>query len=119
MSFVVASPSEPPAVEHSEGDRQVAQVLALLEDDRAEAISIATLLERGVKSPAQAVYELQLAGYRIDRVSQTDSGGHTTLGYRLQGVAAAASGPVPVSSQPGHRDGPGRRPVERRTAGTS
>jgi hypothetical protein len=67
----------------SEGERELAHVLALLEGNRAGSLTIATLRERGVKAPAQAVYDLQLAGYAIDRVSHTGPGGQRSFGYRL------------------------------------
>jgi hypothetical protein len=69
----------------SEGDRELARVLALLQDDRAGSVTIAALRERGIKAPAEAVYDLQLAGHAIDRVSCTDPHGHRTFGYRLHG----------------------------------
>ena len=72
------------------GDADVARALTLLEGDRAGAITIAALQERGVKAPAQAVYTLQLAGYGIDRVSCEGPDGRRTLGYRLH----RPSGPV-------------------------
>ena len=75
---------------HSEGGRELARVLALLEGDQAGSMTVAALRERGVKAPGQAVYTLQLAGYAIDRVSGTDLGGHRTLGYRLRGSGAPA-----------------------------
>jgi hypothetical protein len=78
---------------HHEGDRELARALALLQDDRAGSVTIAALRERGVKAPAQAVYDLQLAGHAIDRVSCTDPGGHRTFGYRLHGSPAGAAEP--------------------------
>ena len=74
----------------SEGDRELARALALLEGDPAGSVTIAALRERGVKAPAQAMYDLQLAGHAIDRVSCTDQGGRRTFGYRLHGPSAAA-----------------------------
>ena len=79
---------------HSEGDRDLARALALLQGDRAGSVTIAALRERGVKAPAQAVYDLQLAGHAIDRVSCTDPCGHRTLGYRLHRPPAGAAEPV-------------------------
>ena len=76
---------------HSEGDRELARALALLQGDRAGPVTIAALRERGVKAPAQAVYELQLAGYEIDRVPCRCSDGHTTQGYRLRAASALAA----------------------------
>jgi hypothetical protein len=78
----------------SEGERELARALALLEGDQAGSVTIAALRERGVKAPAQAMYDLQLAGYAIDRISCTDPRGHRTFGYRLHGS------PAPVSTRP-------------------
>jgi hypothetical protein len=60
------------------------RLLALLNADVAVAVSVADLRARGVSAPAQAAYELQLAGYEIDRVYCTDMDGRPALGYRLQ-----------------------------------
>ena len=78
---------------HSEGDRALARVLALLQGDRAGAVTIDALRERGVNAPAQLMYDLQLAGYRIDRISCADLGGHRTFGHRLHGSPAGAAEP--------------------------
>ncbi len=79
---------------HSERDRELARALALLQGDQAGPVTIAALRECGVKAPAQAVYDLQLAGHAIDRVSCTDPRGHRTFGYRLHGSPARAAEPV-------------------------
>ena len=59
----------PPSAEdvHPQGEvaRELERVVALLEGDKAGAVTIAALLERGVQEPAQAVYGLQLAGYAM------------------------------------------------------
>jgi hypothetical protein len=85
--------STPTGTDHvrpqSEGDRDLARTLALLEGDQAGSITVAALRNHGVKAPAQAVYELQLAGYAIDRVRFKDPQGRKTLAYRL------ASAPAP------------------------
>jgi len=84
-----------PKVEHpgplSAGDRDQSRVLRLLEADRDGGLTIAVLRERGVEAPALTVYELQLAGYEIDRVPCGCSDGHTTLGYRLRASSAPAA----------------------------
>ena len=69
-----------------DGDR--ARVLRLLEDDQTGALTIAALRERGVEAPALIVYELQLAGYEIERVHVRQPDGHVSLGYRLRAAAA-------------------------------
>lgn len=55
------------------------------QDDPSASVTIAALRERGVKAPAQAVYDLQLLGHAIDRVSCTNLNGDRTLEYRLHG----------------------------------
>ena len=86
---LMANSATPTSTDHvqpySEGDRELARALALLQDDRAGSVTIAALRERGIKAPAQAVYDLQLLGHAIDRVSCTDPDGHRTFGYRLHG----------------------------------
>ena len=64
-------------------DRDTARVLALLEDNRDDAVTIGDLRELGVHTPGQVIYALQLAGYDIDRAPlQRKPGG--PLGYRLR-----------------------------------
>jgi hypothetical protein len=73
----------------TEAERELARALELLESDHTGAVTVAALRERGVRAPAQAVYDLQIAGYAIDRVTSTDAGGHSTSGYRLRGSEAS------------------------------
>ncbi|MGZ4287925.1 MAG: hypothetical protein ACXVW5_27465 [Solirubrobacteraceae bacterium] len=70
-------------------DRDLARVLALLEDDQAGGLTIADFGERGVQAPAQAVYMLQLAGYDIDRVHREHPHRHRTPAYRLRALGGA------------------------------
>ena len=79
---------------HVGGNRDSARVLTLLEANQTGGLTIAALRERGVKAPAQAVYELQLAGYEIDRVTFENPDGHATLGYRLRPASAPAAGQI-------------------------
>lgn len=48
--------------------------------------TISELHQHGIGAPAQAIYELQLAGYMIDRVP-VHTNGSTTYGYRLRGFS--------------------------------
>lgn len=68
-----------------------ARVLTLLGADDGAALTMAALREHGVQAPAQAIYELRLDGYEIDRVPCEDSDRHTTIGYRLRISAAIPS----------------------------
>ena len=74
----------------SGGARNEARLLAMLESDEAGGLTIAALREHGIRDPGQAVYALQLAGHRIERVNCTDSDGHTGLGYRVRASSPAA-----------------------------
>jgi hypothetical protein len=90
MAYRTRKRSADRAMAPSEGERELARVLALLEEDPDGSLTIAALREHGVRAPAQAVYDLQLGGYVIDRVTCTGPGGQGSFGYRLH-VA-----PVPV-----------------------
>ena len=68
-----------------------ARVLTLLRADDSGAVTMAALREHGVRAPAQAIYELQLDGYEIDRVPCESRDRHTTIGYRLRTSAAIPS----------------------------
>jgi hypothetical protein len=71
--------------------------LALLQANQTGAISIGDLRDVGVGAPAQAVYDLQLAGYAIDRVSYTTADGLPSVGYRLHHAVARASEQAVIS----------------------
>ena len=60
------------------------RVLALLESAEEDAVTISQLRAQGVATPGQSVYELQLAGYPIDRIPTRGLAGHRSLGYRLR-----------------------------------
>jgi hypothetical protein len=68
-----------------------ARVLTLLGAHDSGALTMAALREHGIQAPAQAIYELQLDGYEIDRVPCKSSDRHTTIGYRLRTSAAIPS----------------------------
>jgi hypothetical protein len=71
------------------GARNEARVLALLESDEAGGLTIAALREHGIQAPGQAVYALELAGHKIDRVNCEDSDGP-----RAWGTACAPPRPL-------------------------
>ncbi len=64
--------------------QDAARVLILLSADDSRALTMAALREHGIQAPAQAIYELQLNGYKIDRVTCETNDRHPTLGYRLR-----------------------------------
>ena len=54
-------------------------------DSAARPLTLGELHEYGVATPGQALYELQLAGYRFTRVyGRDDHRRRTLLGYRLE-----------------------------------
>lgn len=54
-------------------------------DSAARPLTLGELHDRGVALPGQALYELQLAGYRFTRVFGRDKQRRRTLlGYRLE-----------------------------------
>jgi biotin operon repressor len=58
-------------------------VLRVLRDAGDRPVSLAELRERGIANPAAVIYELELAGYRIDRVHRHGR----LLGVRLESPA--------------------------------
>ena len=85
-----ADPSQP----LSAGDRDLSRVLSLLEGGQDGALTIAALRERGIGAPALTLYELQLAGYEIERVPYKNADGHTSPSYRLCAAPAPATEPA-------------------------
>jgi hypothetical protein len=75
---------------------------ALLEQG---AVTLRELHDQGVKFPAQEMYELQVAGYAIDRLRLIDASGQPTLGYRLgaQPQAVFDHGVARATKPVGHR----------------
>jgi hypothetical protein len=96
MSVHAVGPRAERARSPSAGNRDLTRVLGLLEANRARGLTLAALRERGVETPAMSVYELQLAGYEIERLLCEAPDGRTTLGYRLRAA------PVPPIDQPRH-----------------
>ena len=65
---------------------ELTRVLALLESAEEHALTISELRAHGIGTPGQSVYELQLAGYPIERVHRRrGASGCTVLAYRLGG----------------------------------
>ncbi len=62
---------------------EAAHALELLRGRGDELLTIAELHADGVRAPAQALYELELAGYRLDRIRTHGAAGVGALGYRL------------------------------------
>jgi len=77
-------------------DRAAARLLALLADNPHDALTIAAMRERGIDTPAQVIYALQLAGYDIER---TPGAGNPCgpPGYRLRSGIPRADGQADAS----------------------
>ncbi len=88
MSIDAVQPRAELARPPGAGDRDLTRLLRLLETDQDGGLTIAALRERGIETPAMSVYELQLAGYEIERVPCEHRNGRTTLAYRLRAAPA-------------------------------
>jgi hypothetical protein len=68
-------------------------MLELFDAAASRPLTLADLQEGGVAMPGQALYELQLAGYRIARVYGRDEARRRTLlGYRLDRFGGPRAG---------------------------
>lgn len=79
-----------------------ARLLDLLAADRDEAPTMTDLRERGVPMPGQAIYELELDGYPVERVRHRGRRrGCPSIGYRLGGLSpnAGSGRPDPRSTR--------------------
>jgi biotin operon repressor len=65
-------------------------VVRALRDAGDRPVSLAELRERGIANPAAVIYELELAGYEIDRVHRHGR----LLGVRLGAVAEPRNEPA-------------------------
>lgn len=70
--------------------RRQDSVLRVLRDAGDRPVSLPELRERGIANPAAVIYELELAGYRIDRVHRHGR----LLGVRLASAAEPPAEPV-------------------------
>jgi biotin operon repressor len=71
-------------VPHDLARRRQDTVLRALRDAGDRPVSLVELRERGIANPAAVIYELELAGYEIDRVHRQG---------RLVGVRVGAAAP--------------------------
>ena len=59
-------------------------LVAMLPATGERPVGMGQLVGAGITSPAQRIYELELAGYRIERVRVADPDGkRPVMGYRL------------------------------------
>jgi hypothetical protein len=65
-------------------DSDRARLLHLLASVDTDPLTIADLRERGIRMPGQAIYELELDGYPVERVHYRGrTRGCSIIGYRL------------------------------------
>ena len=75
------------------GDHDTTRMLELFDIAEARPLTVAELRDGGVAMPGQALYELQLAGYRIARVyGRDDAQRRMLLGYRLDRFGGPRTG---------------------------
>lgn len=59
------------------------RLLTVLREADGRPVGPAALAEAGIDDPASAIYELELAGHRIERAYSDNGAGRRLLGYRL------------------------------------
>jgi hypothetical protein len=73
------------------GTSDCARLLHVLDAAEGDGLTIGDLRERGIQMPGQAIYELELDGYPVERVRPRGSARRCrVLGYRLSAHAADA-----------------------------
>lgn len=80
-SSIGTGPDPRPAQETADRER----LLHALAEARDEPLTMAELRERGIQMPGQALYELELDGYEVERVHRrSPTHGRGVLAYRLR-----------------------------------
>jgi hypothetical protein len=73
------------------------RLLDVLVEADGRPISPRALAQAGVEDPANAIFQLEQAGYRIERAYETSSGGQRSLlGYRLTRALRHVGGPSAI-----------------------
>ncbi len=63
------------------------RLLGVLREADGRPVGLTALAEAGIEDPANAIYELERAGHRIEReYAEVTSGRRRLLGYRLRGA---------------------------------
>ena len=60
------------------------RLLSVLREADGSPVGATALNEAGIDDPASAIYELELAGHRIERAYSDNAAGRRLLGYRLR-----------------------------------
>ena len=62
------------------------RLLGVLREAEGRPVGLSAISEAGIEDPANAIYELERAGHRIEReYSDVSTGRRRLLGYRLRG----------------------------------
>lgn len=59
------------------------RLLSVLREAEGRPVGPTALADAGIDDPASAIYELELAGHRIERAYSDNAAGRRLLGYRL------------------------------------
>jgi hypothetical protein len=63
------------------------RLLGVLREADGQPVGLSALSEAGIEDPANAIYELERAGHRIEReYAELSTGRRRLLGYRLRGA---------------------------------
>jgi biotin operon repressor len=79
-------------VTHNLAQQRQESLLKVLRDAGDRPVSLVELRERGVANPAAMIYELEIAGYEIDRVHRHGRLLGVRLGARADPYAPAVRG---------------------------
>ena len=60
------------------------RLLSVLREADGRPVGPTALCEAGIDDPASAIYELEMAGHRIERAYSENAAGRRLLGYRLR-----------------------------------
>ena len=91
------SPADDAAASRASPERRL---LGVLREADGEPVAPRTLSQAGIDDPANAIFELEQAGHRIERAyADASNGRRRFLGYRLRrGYGRQAAGSQPSSS---------------------
>lgn len=78
------SPPSPPTAAVNVDVSPERRLLTILQQSAARPVGRSALAQAGIQDPAKAIFELERAGYRIERTyAEADDGGRRFVGYRL------------------------------------
>jgi hypothetical protein len=75
----------PPAAPHARPPSAPRRLLGVLREAEGRPVGLSAIAEAGIEDPANAIYELERAGHRIEReYAELTTGRRRLLGYRLR-----------------------------------